>query len=325
MKIEKKQWRLITSALLLLGIVFLLSLFVGQYPLHIKNLWQGDEQAIRVFMTLRFPRTCMAALTGAALGIVGMIYQTVFQNPLASPDIIGVSSGACAGAAFAILFCTGSSLMVTLCAFGGSLSAVILALGLAVLVPKRGNITIVLSGLAVQSLAQTILMTLKLTADPEKELAAIEYWIMGSLHAITGKDVWFPFGVVMVSTIILGYLYRQILMLSMEEEEAAMLGVSVSKMRLMILLLATLMVAAVVCVTGVIGFVGLIAPHCARMVMKNSRIETLWFSGILGSVFLLIADILARSVAASELPVSVFTTLVGVPFLIGLMLRKDNS
>ena len=311
-------------ALLGLGVAFVCSLNTGKYPLQLSAILQGEEVALNVFWTLRFPRSCMAMIAGFGLGMVGMIYQTVFQNPLASPDIIGVSSGACAGAAFAILFVSGGAIGITLCAFVGSIGAVILALGLSMVVPGRGNISMVLSGLAVQSLAQTMLMALKLMADPEKELAAIEYWIMGSFNAITGKEVSFPFWITMIGTVLLLALYRQVLMLSMEEIEATMLGVPVRVLRVVILLIATLVVASIVSVTGVIGFVGLIAPHCARLLMKSSRMETMVLSGLLGSMLLLVADILARSAAPSELPVSVFTTLVGAPFLVWIMVRKER-
>ena len=303
----------------------IISLLVGKYPLRLESLWEGEEQALRIFWTLRFPRTCMAAFAGFGLGAVGMIYQTIFRNPLASPDMIGVSSGAGAGAAFAILFLPGSAFYITCSAFAGSLLAVVLALGLSMLVPGKGKYTIVLSGLAIHSLAQTILMVLKMTADPEKELAAIEYWLMGSFHGITGKDMEVTLPLTILCMAVLFLLYRQILLLSVEEEEAALLGVPVRRMRLLILMLATLVVAAIVCVTGMIGFVGLLAPHCGRLLMGNYRIAALWLSGMLGSMLLLGADMLARSVANSELPVSIFTTLMGVPFLIWLMVKRKNE
>lgn len=324
MKSEKRLTRLFTAIILLLIAEIIFSLFVGKYPLTLEEIFKGDVQAIRVFLTLRLPRTCMAVLAGFGLGVVGMIYQMVFRNPLASPDIIGVSSGAGAGAAFAILFFSSSAMAVTVSAFLGSFLAILLALGLAMLVPGKGNGTIVLSGLAVHSLAQTVLMILKLTADPEKELAAIEYWIMGSLNGITMKDIPFTFVLVICCMAILILLYRQILLLSVEEEEAALLGIPVRKMRIIILALATLVVAAIVCVTGVISFIGLLAPHCARLWMGNHRMATLWLSGLLGSILLTLADILARSVAASELPVSIFTSLLGAPFLVYLMMKQGD-
>lgn len=315
--------KLLAAALVMI-MMFALSLFVGKYPLSVDHILAGDEQALRVFWTLRVPRTCMAVLGGFGLGVVGMIYQTVLRNPLASPDIIGVSSGASAGAAFAMLFSSGSMFSVTGSAFVGSVMAVVLALGLSAVSPGKSNTTMVLSGLAVHSLAQTILMILKLSADPERELAAIEYWIMGSLNGITLQRIPFTCCVTIVCMAILFLLYRQILLLSMEEDEARMLGVPVQKVRMCILVFATLIVAAIVSVTGIVSFVGLLAPHIAKLLTKDSRVSTLWLSGILGGILLCLADILARSVAVNELPVSIFTSIIGAPFLIYLMMRKGE-
>lgn len=309
---------------IILAMMFILSLFVGKYPLRLNHMIEGNEQALRVFWTLRFPRTCMAVLGGFGLGVVGLIYQTVLRNPLASPDIIGVSSGASAGAAFAMLFLSGTMLSVTASAFFGSVAAVVLALGLSSVAPGNSKGAMVLSGLAVHSLAQTLLMILKLSADPERELAAIEYWIMGSLNGITIQKIPFTCIVTGVCIGVLFLLYRQVLLLSMEEEEARMLGVPVRQVRMGILILATLVVAAIVSVTGIISFVGLLAPHAARLLLKDSRVSTLWFSGILGSMLLCFADVLARSVAVNELPVSIFTSILGAPFLIYLMMRKGE-
>lgn len=305
-----------------LVLLFLLSLTVGKYPITLSNIMAGDEATIRVFLTLRLPRTIMGIAGGLGLGVAGMVYQTVFTNPLASPDIIGVSSGASVGAAFAILFLANTSGCVTASAFLGSLLAIILSLGIASMTSQRGNLSIVLSGLAIHALAQTILITLKTMADPEKELAAIEYWIMGSLNAITLDKIPLSLFITIGCVAALSLLYRQVLLLSVEEGEAKLLGVSVEKMRLVILLIATLIVAAIVSVTGIITFVGLLAPHIARMLTGDNRLRTLWLSGIVGSMLLCSADILARSVSSSELPVSVFTSLIGAPFLVFLLLRR---
>ena len=313
---------IILIAVLILVSEFIISLFIGKYPLSIEKLLGGDGQSVRVFMTLRLPRTLMAVIGGFALGVAGMVYQIVFRNQLASPDIIGVSSGASAGAAFAILFLPGASFFVTASAFLGSLLALVTALSLATLAKTKNNASIVLSGIAVHSLAQTALMVLKLTADPEKELASIEYWIMGSLNTITLDKIPVAIIISIIGMAGLFLLYRHIVMLSADEDEAEMLGLNVAKMRLIILLFATLIVAAVVSVTGLISFIGLLAPHIARLITKNNRISTLWLGGIVGGILLCLADILARTVAASELPVSVFTSLLGAPFLIYLLMRK---
>lgn len=321
-KTNRKVTKIYIIVLLGLMAVFLLSLMAGKYPLELSKVLSGDEEHLRVFLTLRFPRALMGITGGLGLGVAGMIYQTVFHNPLASPDIIGVSSGASAGAAFAILFLVNTPVYVTTFAFAGSLFAILLSLGIASMVRGNGNISIVLSGLAVHSLAQTVLMVLKTAADPEKELASIEYWIMGSLNAITLEKIPAALCITIVCMVALVLLYRQVLLLSVDEEEAKLLGLSVQKMRLVILILATLMVAAIVSVTGVITFVGLLAPHIARLLTGDNQLRTLCLSGMLGGILLCLADIFARSVTAGELPVSVFTSLIGAPFLVYLLLKR---
>jgi iron complex transport system permease protein len=261
---------------------------------------------------------------GFALGIAGFVYQTVFRNPLASPDIIGVSSGASAGAAAGILFLSGAT-AVTVSAFAGALLAVILALALSGLDRSGKNSSIVLAGIAVHSLAQTVLMCLKMIADPERELASIEYWIMGSLSGISGYSIAGNLILCVICVTVLFALHRQVILLSAEESEARMLGVNVGILRLIILLVATLVVASVVSLTGLISFVGLLAPHGARLMTKNNRIGTMLLSGMLGGTLLCGADILARSVAVTELPVSIFTSLLGAPFLIFLIVRERRS
>ena len=296
------------------------SLFVGKYPLSLEKLLAGEAMQWRVFWTLRCSRVVVGVLGGFALGAAGFVYQTVFRNPLASPDIVGVSTGASAGAAAGILFLSGAA-AVTLSAFAGALVALLLALALSGLDRSGRNSTIVLAGIAVHSLAQTVLMCLKLTADPERELAAIEYWIMGSLNGISVYSIGGSMVLCAVCLVGLFLLHRQVLLLSAEEGEARMLGVSVGPLRVVVLLLATLAVSAVVSLTGLISFVGLLAPHGARLLIRSSRRGAMLLSGLLGGVLLCGADILARSSAAVELPVSIFTSLLGAPFLVFLVVR----
>lgn len=307
------------------GAVFLIalaaaSLFVGKYPLSLEKLLAGDAMQWRVFLTLRCSRTVVGVIGGFALGVAGFVYQTVFRNPLASPDIIGVSSGASAGAAAGILFLSGAA-AVTVSAFAGALLAVLFALVLSSLDRSGRNSTIVLAGIAVHSLAQTLLMCLKLTADPERELASIEYWIMGSLNGISVYAIGGNLLVCLICMSALFLLHRQVILLSAEEGEARMLGVRVGALRLVVLLIATLVVTSVVSLSGLISFVGLLAPHGARLLTRHNRIGTMLLSGLLGGILLCGADILARSVAATELPVSIFTSILGAPFLIFLIVQ----
>lgn len=313
-----------TAGALLLAALAAFSLFVGKYPLKLELLLEGDEMQWRVFLTLRLTRTVVGIIGGFALGVAGFVYQTVFRNPLASPDIIGVSSGASAGAAAGILFLSGAA-AVTASAFAGALAAVGIALLLSGLDRSGKNSTIVLAGIAVHSLAQTLLMCLKLTADPERELASIEYWIMGSLNGISIYSIGWNLALCIPCLFVLFLLHRQLILLSAEEGEARMLGVNVVGVRLIVLLLATLVVASIVSLSGLISFVGLLAPHGARLLTKNNRLGTMFLSGLVGGILLCGADILARSVGQTELPVSIFTSLLGAPFLIYLIVRGRRN
>lgn len=320
MKSANKTKLFCAAGAALLAALAAASLFTGKYPLTLSGILAGEEMQLRVFWTLRFSRMVVGVVGGFALGTAGFVYQTVFRNPLASPDVIGVSSGASAGAAAGILFLSGAA-AVTAASFAGALAAVCLALALSALDRAGRNSTIVLAGIAVHSLAQTALMCLKLTADPERELASIEYWIMGSLNGISGYSIGGNLALCGVCLAVLFLLHRQILLLSAEEGEARMLGVSVGKLRLAVLLVATLVVSCIVSLSGLISFVGLLAPHGARLLTGRNHTGTMFLGGLLGGILLTGADILARSVAATELPVSIFTSLLGAPFLIFLIVR----
>ena len=319
----------ISGAAVMLALFFL-SLFVGKYPLVLSKILAGDSMQVKVFLTLRLSRAVVGLIGGFALGIAGFVYQTIFHNALASPDIIGVSSGASAGAAAGILFFQGAT-MITVCAFGGAIIAVVFALLLSTLDKSGRKSTVILAGIAVHSLAQTVLMCfklvadpekqLKLIADPEKELASIEYWIMGSLNGINSHIIGGNIAVCLVSLVALFVLHRQSILLATEETEAKMLGVNIFRMRLLLLVFSTITVSCIVSMTGLISFIGLLAPHSARKITGNNHLSTMILGGIVGSCLLLGADILARSVAATELPVSIFTSILGAPFLIILIFR----
>ncbi|MBP3634586.1 MAG: iron ABC transporter permease [Oscillospiraceae bacterium] len=314
----------VTFAAMTLAVMAVVSLFVGKYPLTVQGIVSGDPMQQNVFLTLRLSRTVLGVVGGFCLGIAGFVYQTVFRNPLASPDIIGVASGASAGAAAGILFLSGT-LWITAASFVGALAAVLAALALASVDKTGRSSSIVLSGIAVHALAQTVLMALKLTADPEKELSSIEYWIMGSLNGVRPDALWGNFLLCLLCAAALFLLHRQILLLSAREDEAKMLGAHVPRLRLLVLLTATLMVACVISLTGLVSFVGLLAPHGARLLTGRNHRKTMLLSGLLGSSLLCGADILARSVAQTELPVSIFTSLLGAPFLIWLLVRRARS
>lgn len=316
-----KRWAFVL-ALLAGGLV--LSLLWGQYPLPWSGFWTGFagqplEQA--VFFNLRLPRTLLAAYAGFVLALVGSILQTIFKNPLAAPDILGVSSGASAGAAFAILYLGGGLVAVTASAFTGGLLAVALALFLAQQSNTRQLATFVVTGLAVNALAQSFLMILKKLADPQNTLAAIEFWIMGGLGSVTLAKAAGALAVTLPAIVLLLFLQRQVLLLSLSDTEAAALGVDLRWVRPLLLVLSTLAIAGIISTTGLISFIGLIAPHLARLVWKRNTLSVWLFSGILGALLLLFADVLARTLTPSEIPVSILTSFVGVPVLVALLYR----
>lgn len=320
--ISNRKFYIITS---ILFVLFILSLMLGKFPLSINDLMNGEPLALNVFFNLRIPRTLAALIAGFGLGCCGLVFQIIFTNPLASPDMIGVSSSASAGAAFAILFLGNTSTTITICAFIGSLLAVFLTLGLSSLSSFKNTSGLILSGVAIHSISQTIVMLLKLIADPEKELASIEYWMMGGLNAITIDQLPMLIAIVGICIILLIILYKQVLLLSMNEDEASLLGVEVKKMRMLILVIAALAVAKIISVTGLISFVSLLAPHLARRFEKNDKLSLLISSGCVGSGLMLFADILARIVVPSELPISIFTSLLGAPFLIYFLLKNKRN
>lgn len=323
MERTKRPAALFAAALALAAAAFLLSLAVGRYPISWAGLW-GDPYTARVFFTLRLPRTCMALCAGFALGVAGSVYQCVFQNPLASPDIIGVASGASAGAAAAVLLFGGGVAVTALWAFAGGFLAVLAALALSALSSRRGIANLVLSGIVVNALAQSVLMLMKLTADPEKELASIEFWTMGSFADITLSKLLGTFPWILLGLAGLFALRRQIVLLGLEEDDARMLGVPVKYMRPAILMLATLVTGAVISVTGLISFIGLLAPHIARLLTRSGRFSTTVLAGLCGGILLLLSDVLARSIGGSEVPISIITSLLGAPFLFWLMCRKED-
>ena len=309
----------------------IISFCVGKYPLTLEEIWAlltGGEvkpMTSKVFFTLRVPRTIMALLGGMGLGLAGAVYQNIFKNPLASPDIIGISSGANMGAAIAIVSAGGTMVSIAVGAFSGGLAAVLLVMILVQTTRSNSTSTYVLAGIIISALANTVIMLLKYYADSESELAAIEYWTMGSLASITASRVTaiLPFWIAGFSGLLL--LHRQVGLMSLNEEECRALGVRLKQVRIAVLLLSTLLVASVICVTGLISFAGLIAPHIARMMIRRQNSQTLVLSSMVGGGVLLIADILARTLYAAELPISILTTVIGVPILVWFMCKRKGG
>ena len=328
---QRRTQLLIGLLVVLLLVGTPISLCIGRYPIQLEEIWailQGapvSETARGVFWTLRLPRTLMALLAGVGLSLSGYVYQAMFKNILASPDLIGVASGANAGVAVAIVLASGSAFLVPVFAFLGGMVAVLLAVSLAGISRHRSLASVVLAGIVIGSLGESIVMALKLFADPESQLAPLEFWAMGSLSSMTAAKLTTVLPGFFLGLGVLFLLRYPIHLLGLSDEEARALGVRVNLVRTVVILAATVMVASVVSVTGLISFIGLIAPHIARLLTRRGGTQTAVIASLLGALLLMVADCVARSVASSEIPLSILTSLIGAPFLMVLMLKRRSS
>ena len=328
MKIKEK--RILTSVLICLIFSIIISACIGKYPITIKDIWiiltGGDIPDItrNVFLTLRLPRVFMGLIAGIGLGVAGSIYQTIFKNPLASPDIIGVAAGANLGSAFAIVMLGGSGTAIPVMSFLGAFAAALIVLSFVKATKQETTITYVLAGIVITAISNSFIMMLKISADPENELAAIEYWTMGSLaHIILNKLlIVLPFFA--ISLLGLFLIRRQIALLSLPEDECRTLGVCVGRIRIIVLGLTTLIVASIISATGLISFVGLVSPHIAKLMLKRNNILTVIISALVAGTILLISDSFARGLFSVEIPISILTTLIGVPVLVYFMFKKGS-
>ena len=320
------------SALLAL---FLLSFVVGRYgvPLGqvVRILLSGmlplgqtwtDNMAIAV-LNVRLPRILLACLVGCGLSAAGTGYQTVFQNPMAAPDILGASSGACFGAALAIL--TGqSAVMITVFAFLASL----LSVALVYLVGNRtrGNrvVNLLLAGIMVGSLFSACTSYIKLVADPTNQLPQITYWLMGSLSGTRMGTVKFAAVCMAVGLVPLLLLRWRMNLLTLSPDEARAMGVHTDRLRLAVILSSTVLTAAAVSVSGMIGWVGLVIPHLSRRIVGSDCRRLMPMSCLFGAAFLLLVDNMARCLTATEIPIGILTAFVGAPFFIYLMVKGGD-
>ena len=315
--------------------LFLLSFVLGRYDVPLAQLLKillsgifpieqtwTDNMAIAV-LNVRLPRILLACLVGCALSAAGTGYQTVFQNPMAAPDILGASSGACTGAALAIL--TGqSSVMITVFAFGFSLLSV--ALVYLVGSHARGSrvMNLLLAGIMVGSLFSACTSYIKLVADPTNQLPEITYWLMGSLSGTRMSTVTFAAVCMAVGLVPLLLLRWRMNLLTLSADEARAMGIHTDRLRLAVILSATVLTAAAVSVSGMIGWVGLVIPHLSRRIVGNDCRRLLPMACLFGAAFLLLVDDMARSLTATEIPIGILTAFVGAPFFIHLMVKGGD-
>lgn len=304
----------------------------GPYPLPLgavlAALWAGpsaETDAATVVWQLRLPRVMAGLLVGMALSAAGAAYQGMFRNPLVSPDILGVSAGAGLGAALAIYF--GLPLMaVQGTAFAGGLAAVAAVVFVSTQVRRHDPVLVlVLAGVAVGTLFSAGISLVKVLADPSVQLPAITFWLLGGLNAIAVGDLWIAAPLVMLGLAPMLLLRWRVNLLSLSDEEAAALGVNVARLRGILIVSATLMTAAAVSIAGIVGWIGLVVPHAARLLVGPEFSRLLSASLLLGGAFLIAADTLARSAASIELPLGILTALVGAPVFLWLLARTGRN
>ena len=336
MKAVAVRFRL--AGLIILPIVaFLLSLTLGRYHVSLAELFTlfggklglthatVSEQVHTVILGVRLPRIFVALLIGAGLSLSGAAYQGMFRNPLVSPDILGASAGAGFGAALGIML-SKSVIVTQVLALGFGLGAVVVTYLLAGRL-RRGDPTLflVLTGILVGTVFTSMISILKVLADPYDKLPAITFWLMGSLAAINTKDVLILIGPMVVGGTALLVIRWHLNPLSFGEEEARAMGSETGKLRAIVIVACTLLTASAVAVAGIVGWVGLIIPHLARGIVGPDYGKLLPVSAVIGGVYLLLVDDLARLAGPLEMPLGILTALIGAPFFIFLMARTRRA
>lgn len=326
---------LTTLTLIVLPItLFLLSFLLGRYPVApltvikviaaqlfpIAPSWPAVEES--VVLQVRLPRVLAAMVVGGGLALAGASYQGVFRNPLVSPFTLGVSAGAGFGAAVAILF-FGQRYAIQLSAFAFGLIAVALCFAMNRFYRLNSTIVLVLGGIIVGSLFTALLALLKYVADPSSKLPVIEFWLLGSLSSVSSADILPVLLITVPSAMILLALRWRLNILAMGDEQARILGVEASRLRIVIILFATLIAASAVSISGIIGWVGLVIPHFARIVVGPDFRRLLPATLSLGACYLLVIDDLARVMSSAEVPLGILTALVGAPVFV-LLLRRGG-
>ena len=332
---ERKRSRKITA---LLAVVLLISafcsLFLGRYSispgevlniLFSKLMGTAEKSAdLNVVWDIRLSRVLLNIIVGAGLSAAGTAFQAIFHNRLVSPDILGVSNGAGFGAALALLLAGGTAVFLTGFAFAFGLLSVFLTFALSKFKQSSSTLAMVLSGVIVSSMFNALISLIKLVADTESELPAITYWLMGSFAGTTFDKVLLA-GIPVVAGLVVLFLMRwKLNVLSMGDEEAYALGIDPNTNRIVIIAASTIITAACVTVTGIIGWIGMILPNICREFVSADNQQLLPVTCVAGATFMVLVDLLARCVTPGEIPIGILTALVGAP-IFALIYRKEEK
>lgn len=332
---SRKNNMIVLTLGIILIIAIIISFWIGRYPIYTNELigilfskiipvtqfWTDKVET--VLFNVRLPRIILACLVGCCLSTAGAAYQGVFQNPMAAPDILGASAGAAFGAALAILN-GGSSYMITISAFLFSLLTVALVYLISRKAKGNGTLGLILSGIMISSLFSAGTSFIKLVADPNEQLPAITYWLMGSLNGANTSEVRFVLIPMAIGLIPLFILRWRMNILTMGDDEARIMGVNANQIRLIVIVCATLITAASVSVSGMIGWVGLVIPHLSRKLVGNNYNHLMPTTMLFGAIFLLIVDDVSRNLFTTEIPLGILTAFIGAPFFIYLITRTEE-
>ncbi|KMT21793.1 FecCD family ABC transporter permease [Clostridium cylindrosporum] len=333
---KKKNKLCFTILISIFILCFVISFMIGKYPINpielikvllspivpITPTWKPEVETI--IFQVRLPRVIAAVLIGSALSAAGAAYQGLFRNPMVSPDVLGASAGAGFGAALGI-FCSFSYFGISISSFLFGILTVTLVYIISIQVRNNPILGLVLTGIMVGSLFSSGTSFLKLMADPDNVLPAITYWLMGSLASIRREDVIFAIVPILIGLIPLFLLRWKLNVLTMGEEEAQTIGINTGLTRIIIVLCATLVTSASVSISGMIGWVGLVIPHFARMIVGYDYRVMLPASMLMGGSYLLMVDNIARTISTSEIPIGILTAFVGAPFFVYLILREGKK
>ncbi|HEY4133326.1 MAG TPA: iron ABC transporter permease [Gemmatimonadaceae bacterium] len=334
--------RRVALVLAALGVALLalvvVSLCLGRYPVALHTVASILGAALRgaaasssawtdtewiVVTTVRLPRVIVAAIAGAGLGLSGAAVQGLFRNPLAGPQVLGISNGAAWGGVVAILL-GGSAFATVGLAFAFAFLALIAVFALDRFSGTRTVLSIVLAGVIVSAFFSALVGLAQYFANPERQLPGIVYWLLGSFAATTSRSAWIISVPSIAAGVILLAIRWRLNLLSLGDADAKALGVRVDALRWSVLTLVTLLVAAQVAVSGTIGWVGLVVPHLARRLVGPSHEDLLPASALLGAIYLLAVDDVARTIAVQEIPIGVLTALIGTP-VFALVFWKAQS
>lgn len=335
---EVSQSRRSKSILLVLFIILILSMLVamsvGRYQVPIKKILlvlesrifgtplKVEERIATVILNVRLPRIIAGFLVGAGLAVSGAAFQAIFKNPLVSSQILGVASGAGFGAAIAILL-SESLVLVQISSFFFGLLSVFMTYMLSRVRKKAPILMLVLSGIVVSSLFSALTSMTKYIADPLNKMPAITFWLLGSLNHIAKKDL-YVLGPIMLAAMATIFILRwRINLLTMGDEEARSMGVRSERLKGIIIICATLITAASVCLCGIIGWIGLVIPHLGRLLVGPDNRNLIPVSVLVGGSFLIIVDCIARTASSSEIPIGVLTAIIGAP-LFAILLRRNR-